>query len=253
MTADLSITIWPLIAGILIILSHVPLGNEVFRRQIIFIDISLAQFATLGIIIAKLLHLPKFFEFSLPYIVAIIAASILSKTDTRFRHCQEAIIGSSFIFASCLCLILLNYDPHGATELKYLLEGNLIFASKSNIAFLLLSYIMAIFILLIFKKNISKIFYIIFAIIVTSSVKIAGIYLVFSFLIIPAFFATKFTNFKHQYISGTLISITSLIIGIAISLKFDIAIGLSTSLALIMISIFSCFIAGNVQKVKSQT
>ena len=104
-----------LLAGILVLASHVPLGREVLSRGIIFLDLAIAQIATLGVVLAYAAG------FESNYLViqvfallsAVVGALLLLYCEQRFAAIQEAIIGSSFILAASACMLLLASDQIG--------------------------------------------------------------------------------------------------------------------------------------------
>jgi zinc/manganese transport system permease protein len=213
-------------AGLLIIATHVPLGIEVMKRGIIFIDLAVAQIAGLGVIVATLFfHVEEY-----PFITQIMAFIFAISSAYGFKLCekylpdvQEAIIGSVYVFASSAALLLLANHPHGAEEVENLLSGQLLWVSWKNIVTSMLVY--GLLCLLIFKKNIlKKYFYFIFAIAITVSVQLAGVYLVFASLILPAIFVT-IGGIKSKVLIGYIVSVLSLIMGLVISLVTDFPTG----------------------------
>ena len=119
--------LWPaLVAGILVALSHVPLGQQVLRRGIVFIDLAIAQVAALGVIAAQT---PSGFELQgwttqiAAVAAALLGALLLTWTERKRPEVQEALIGVLFVLASTAQILLLANDPHGGEQLKDLLAG----------------------------------------------------------------------------------------------------------------------------------
>ena len=189
MEIELSILIPAFFAGMLVLSTHVPLGQEVLKRGIIFIDLAIAQIAGLGVITAV-----NFGWESHGWEVQIAAASaallgalLLNIVEKRWPDIQEAIIGVLFILAATAGILLLANNPHGGEHLKELLVGQILWVELSDLIPTLVLYFIVLIIWFGFRtKSSPAIFYFIFALSVTASVQLVGVYLVFSSLIIPA-------------------------------------------------------------------
>ena len=123
--ADLSI-LWPaLIAGVLVSLSHVPLGRQVLSRGIVFIDLAIAQVAGVGVIAAHYfgLEVQGWMTQFAAVGAALLGALLLTFTERMRPDVQEALIGVLFVLASTAQILLLANDPHGGEDLKDLLAG----------------------------------------------------------------------------------------------------------------------------------
>jgi zinc/manganese transport system permease protein len=125
---DLSILVAPLLAGLLVLLTHVPLGQQVLARGIVFIDLAIAQVAGLGVIAAGLLGFAGHgLAVQLAAIsAALLAALLLTWTEKRWPAVQEALIGVLFVLAASAGILLLAHDPHGGEALKELLAGQIL-------------------------------------------------------------------------------------------------------------------------------
>lgn len=206
----LTLWFWPLVALIVLPAALVYFGLHVVGRGIIFVDLALAQIAALGIATAVLLGADP--EHSiLPYALAILftmaGAALFSLT--RFRHPrvpQEAIIGIIYIVAAAAATLVLSRTAAGDEEIKSLLVGNILLVSRAEVlrTIALFAGVGALhywlrrkFYLISFDLEEAErqgmsvrmwdfIFYATFGLIVTSFVRIAGVYLVFSYLIVPA-------------------------------------------------------------------
>ncbi len=206
----LSLWLWPLIALVVLPAALVYFGLHVVGRGIIFVDLALAQIAALGIATAVLLGAdPE--HGALPYTLAILftlaGAALFSLT--RFRHPrvpQEAIIGIIYIAAAAAATMVLSRTAAGDEEIKNLLVGNILLVSRAEVlrtAALFIAvgalhyWLRRKFYLLSFDLDEAErqgmsvrlwdfIFYATFGLVVTSFVRIAGVYLVFSYLIVPA-------------------------------------------------------------------
>ena len=186
---DISILGPALLVGLLVISTHVPLGRRVLERGIIFLDLAVAQIAALGIIAAHSLHwVPEGWGVQLvAMIAAVLGVLLLNYTEKHWPDVQEAIIGSLFVLASSASILLLSANPHGGEQLKEILVGQILWASYQEIIPVFFLYIVVLS--LWFKSSIqnnSLYFYLLFAISITASVQLVGIYLVFASLILPA-------------------------------------------------------------------
>lgn len=186
---DMSILAPALLAGLLVLATHVPLGREVLARGIVFIDLAIAQIAGLGVIIADALDLePHAWGVQIAALTAAAIGAIgLTWTEKHYPDSQEALIGVSFVLAACAGLILMAGNPHGAEHLKDLLVGQILWVSPTQLQLTALVTVL----LLVLRKWLGQRlgrtgFYLIFACAITLSVQLVGIYLVFASLIIPA-------------------------------------------------------------------
>jgi len=223
-STDLSI-LWPaLIAGILVVISHVPLGQQVFARGIVFIDLAIAQVAGLGVIAANCFQLP--IEGWGAQIAAgasaLAGALLLTWTERKRPEVQEALIGILFVLASTAQILLLANDPHGGENLKDLLAGQILWVSTDQLV--RTAVITAIFALVWFKwrEQVGRIgFYVLFALVVTASVQLVGVYLVFTSLIVPAVATYRHAPGK-QLLLGYALAIGSYVAGLAVSVVTDL-------------------------------
>ena len=135
LNGDFSI-LWPaLVAGILVVLSHVPLGQQVLRRGIVFIDLAIAQVAGLGVIAAQAFgtELQGWTTQAAAVVAALLGALLLTWTERKRPEVQEALIGVLFVLASTAQILLLANNPHGGEELKDLLAGQILWVSTDQL------------------------------------------------------------------------------------------------------------------------
>jgi zinc/manganese transport system permease protein len=221
---DLSI-LWPaLIAGLLVSMSHVPLGQQVLSRGIVFIDLAIAQVAGLGVIAASTfgLQIEGWGAQIAAGGAALAGALLLTWTERKRPEVQEALIGILFVLASTAQILLLANDPHGGENLKDLLAGQIQWVSDAQL--IRTAVLTAIFALVWFKgrEQVGRIgFYVLFALVVTASVQLVGVYLVFSSLIVPAVATYRHAPGK-QLALGYLLAIGSYIAGLAVSVVTDL-------------------------------
>jgi zinc/manganese transport system permease protein len=227
---DITILGPALLAGLLVLATHVPLGRQVLSRGIIFIDLAIAQAAGLGVIVAGVLgwdlHGPA--AQTAAFAAAIVGALALAWSDARFPKVQEAIIGVFFVLCATGGLILLANNPHGGEALKDLLVGQILWVDIHN---LLPAAIVSVLVLFAWfgwwkrRENASRAgFYLMFAFSVTVSVQLVGIYLVFASLIVPAL-ATRLWPEKSGLIWAYGIGAAGYVIGLTLSALFDLPTG----------------------------
>jgi zinc/manganese transport system permease protein len=217
--------LWPaLIAGCLVAVSHVPLGQQVLSRGIVFIDLAIAQVAGLGVIAASSfdLRVEGWGAQIAAGAAALAGALLLTWTERKRPEVQEALIGILFVLASTAQILLLANDPHGGENLKDLLAGQILWVSKEQL--IRTAILTAIFAVVWFigRERIGRLgFYVLFAVVVTASVQLVGVYLVFTTLIVPAV-ATYRHAAKRQLLWGYSLAIGSYIAGLALSLVTDL-------------------------------
>lgn len=217
--------LWPaLVAGLLVVASHVPLGQQVLRRGIVFIDLAIAQVAGLGVIAAHALGMElSGWQTQLAAVVAaLLGALLLTWTERKRPEVQEALIGVLFVLASTAQILLLANNPHGGEELKDLLAGQILWVSTEQLV--RAAVLTAVFLAVWFRgrDRIGSIgFYVLFALMVTMSVQLVGVYLVFTTLIVPAL-ATYRHGRSRQLALGYLAALASYAIGLAVSLVTDL-------------------------------
>ena len=200
---------WPIVACILLPWLLVYLGLHVVQRGIIFVDIAMAQMASLGICLAVLFHLDleSWTTFAIALGFTLAGGAIFSITGKRASEIpQEAVIGISYVVAAAAAVLLLSRAAEGDEEIKNMLVGNILlvtprevwerfalFAAVGIFHFLLRKR----FLLVSFDRDRAYqqglrvrwwdfLFYASFGLVVTSFVRIAGVLLVFSYLIVPA-------------------------------------------------------------------
>jgi zinc/manganese transport system permease protein len=222
--ADLSI-LWPaLIAGVLVALSHVPLGQQVLSRGIVFIDLAIAQVAGVGVIAAHYfgLEVQGWVTQGAAVGAALLGALLLTFTERKRPETQEALIGVLFVLASTAQILLLANDPHGGEDLKDLLAGQILWVSSQQL--IRAAVLTALFLVVWFRwrERIGRIgFYVLFALMVTVSVQLVGVYLVFTSLIVPAVATYRFRR-ERQLPVGYALAIVSYFVGLAVSAATDL-------------------------------
>jgi zinc/manganese transport system permease protein len=219
--------LWPaLVAGLLVTATHVPLGMQVLARGIVFIDLAVAQVAGLGVILA---HSLGWEPTGAPVQVAALAAALacamfLTWTERRWPEVQEAIIGVVFVIGSSAAILLLAHDPHGGENLKELLVGQILWVTQTQLLVVAAVYAVVLALWFGLRERLGRIgFYALFGCVVTVSVQLVGLYLVFATLVVPALSTFYTTGRRHPkaYAVGVLGYAT----GLLASLWFDLPSG----------------------------
>ncbi len=224
MEIDLSI-LWPaLVAGLLVSVSHVPLGQQVLARGIVFIDLAIAQVAGLGVIAANLFGWPieGWGAQVAAGAAALAGALLLTWTERKRPDVQEALIGILFVLASTAQFLLLANDPHGGENLKDLLAGQILWVSSEQL--IRAAVLTGIFAIVWFRwrAHIGRVgFYVLFALVVTASVQLVGVYLVFCSLIVPAVATCRHAAGKQLGL-GLALAAASYVAGLAVSVWTDL-------------------------------
>jgi zinc/manganese transport system permease protein len=242
----LTLWLWPLVALVALPAMLVYFGLHVVGRGIIFVDLALAQIAALGIATAILLGAdPE--HGTLPWVLAIgftLAGAALFSL-TRFRHervPQEAIIGIVYIVAAAAATLVLSRTAAGDEEIKNLLVGNILLVSRAEVLRTLALFVAVgifhfalrqRFHLVSFDVEEAErqglgvrlwdfLFYASFGLVVTSFVRIAGVYLVFSYLIVPAVCgALLASRIAHRLAIGWIVALSAGVTGLLLSTQWE--------------------------------
>lgn len=241
----------PFIACMLLVAIHSYLGLHVIAREVIFVDLALAQIAALGTVTALLLGVTS--ESDLGYVFAFgfvalgAALFALTRTAGRGRVPHEAIIGIVYVVATAAALLLADRAPRGAEAIKEILVGSIIWVTWPTILkHLAIPYILLgtfhyllrhRFLTISFRPAEAEragwrirwwdfLFYLSFGIVIIFSVPIAGVLLVFTFLVVPAAIAFLFTRDLRTlaYVAWGTGALASLL-GLWASFRFDLPTG----------------------------
>lgn len=229
MTAiELGIVAPAFVACLIVLATHVPLGMEVLRRGIIFIDLAIAQVAGLGVIAADTMgwEAEGWMVQIAAVSAALVAAWILHWTDRRWSQIQEALIGVSFILAATAGILVLAGNPHGGEHLKELLVGQVLWVNFSQlIPAAAISALVLLGWFLLRDRLAGFAFYALFAFAVTVSVQLVGIYLVFASLIIPALATRNIVGRELRIVYGYGVGIVGCLAGLLTSVAADLPAG----------------------------
>lgn len=211
----LDLLLWPLVAGLVLTGIHAYFGLHVLARGIVFVDLSLAQVAALGITLAILAGYPVQSAAAYGYALAFaLGGAVLFALARRYEGAlqQEAVIGIVYAVSAALGVLALDRAPQGAEHIKQILIGSILTVGLREVGGLTLLYLAIGAVHWLLRKPLLEvsfqpalaaanrrrvflwdvIFYGSFALVVTSSVRVAGVLLVFSYLIVPAAIAGLF-------------------------------------------------------------
>ena len=185
---SISILLPAFAAGLLVTSTHVPLGMQVLARGIVFIDLAIAQIAGCGVLLADQFG----FEAQgiavqvAAFAAALAGALLLTWTERVWPEVQEAVIGVVFILGATGSVLLLASNVHGSEHLRDLLVGQILWAQPSRLLWAALVYAAILFLWFGSRERLGRTgFYVVFALAVTVSVQLVGLYLVFATLIVP--------------------------------------------------------------------
>jgi zinc/manganese transport system permease protein len=229
---------------------HVYLGMHVLAREVIFVDLSLAQLAALGATVAAALtseEEPGWAAHATALGFTVVGAAIFAFTRrARRRVSQEAIVGIVYAVASAVTVLVVSHSPHGAEHIKDILVGSLLNTTWDNVWHTALAYLVLGALELVFAQRFIAIswrpdeaetksravelwdfaFYVLFGLVITISVRFAGILLVFSFLIVPAVITGLFsTRLVQRLFLGWGVAIAASALGLFASWTWDLPTG----------------------------
>lgn len=233
-----------LAAGLLVTATHVPLGMQVLARGIVFIDLAVAQIAGVGVILADALGwesqgvAAQIAAFS----AALFGALLLTWTERRWPEVQEAIIGVVFVLASSLAILLLAHNPHGGEHLKELLAGQILWVEPARLAVAALIYAGVLALWFGLGARVGRVgFYVLFACVVTISVQLVGLYLVFATLVVPAL-ATYYSP-ERRHLKAYGVGVCGYTLGLAASALSDLPSGAMIVCAMVAAGIVLALLA----------
>jgi zinc/manganese transport system permease protein len=224
LTETLSILAPAMLAGLIVLATHVPLGQQVLARGIVFIDLAIAQVAGVGVIAAHYfgLELQGWVTQVAAVSAALLAALLLTWTERKRPEVQEALIGVLFVLASTAQILMLANDPHGGEDLKDLLAGQILWVSSSQLTRAAVLTAVVLLAWFRWREALGRTgFYVLFAITVTVSVQLVGVYLVFTTLIVPAIATYRYPA-ARQLLIGYLLAAVSYAGGLLVSALTDL-------------------------------
>lgn len=257
MNQALTIMWWPLMACLLLPGILVYYGLHIVRRGVIFVDLALAQVATLGTCVCLYLGHDASDPHNYFWSLGFTLAGALLFTFTRPKDDplvpQEALIGIVYVVAAAAGILLLSKSPHGKEELQRTLVGDLLTVEAGQIGKTFLLYAVIGLVHWLFRDRFLALsfapeslnsrglavrgwdflFYALFGLVVTSFVQVGGVLLVFSYLIVPAVSANFLLNsFLARLVVGWLVATGASALGLAASYRWDVPTGASIVCAL---------------------
>jgi zinc/manganese transport system permease protein len=215
-----------LLAGLLVSATHVPLGRRVLARGIIFLDLAVAQMAGLGLIAAHSFdwHPGDWQMQAIAFVTAAAGCVLLSLSERRWPQLQEALIGSLFVLASSGSILLLASNPHAGEHLRELLVGQILWVRYDQLLPVALLYGLILGIWFGFARHGTSLsFYLLFALSITASVQLVGVYLVFASLILPALAVRRRSRHAHAWGYG--IAVAGYVLGLLGAALLDLPAG----------------------------
>lgn len=208
-----------LLAGMLVLATHVPLGLRVLAKGIIFIDLAIAQVAVLGAVIGHA-FLP---EDAVPFAAgagALLAAIVFAWLEKMSVRHLEALIGVIYVLAATSGMVMVAHDPHGAEVWRDMSAGQVLWVTPAQLhGMVWVTLIAGAAIWLFRERGVLLGFYLPFALVITSAVGQVGVFLVFASLIIPALAVSGMERFRLPlaWLTGAL----GMFLGMLISLWLD--------------------------------
>jgi len=215
------------ILAILLVFIHAIFGLEIIKRGVIFTDLAIGQFASIGVAVS-LLFFDGAYSFGLTLIFALMGATLISVATRRVKHI-EAFIGMLYALGASGIIVLLSNTTQGTELFNKLLATDILFTTTGDLIepFLLYSLVAILFLKLYHRLTglyREMLFFGLLALTVTSSVQLAGVLVVFVLLIVPAFIAllqNRFSRLPFAWVVGSSI----IIIAMIISYHFDLPTG----------------------------
>lgn len=226
---QMSILLPAFAAGLLVLATHVPLGAEVLKRGIIFIDLAIAQIAGLGIVVANVVGVEMHgWQMQLAAVTAALGGALFLRwVERKVPDRQEAIIGVCFVVAASAAILLMSKDARGGEHLRELLVGQILWSTWESLVPLVVATVAVLVAWYGLRLKASPLgFYLIFAVTVTASVQVVGVYLVFASLIVPPLAAVG-----RRWIAP-LVGMAGYGLGLFASAVFDLPAGAAIVLAL---------------------
>ena len=233
----LQFLIYPFLACVILILIHAYFGIHILERGVIFLDLSLAQFIAVGIAFAFFMGESTMSRYTYAAAFAVLGAFILSFSKQIARHVNiEAFIGVLYVSSFAVSILFLDRTAHGLEEFKSILNGNILWLTPADVLKASLLYAVVGGLHLLFWKKFMDLsygngksflweflFFLTFAFVLVSSVQIAGILQVFSFLAIPALIGRLYTKDPIRILlRGWGIGLGASMLGIFLSYKLDV-------------------------------
>ncbi|MBC8426952.1 metal ABC transporter permease [bacterium] len=239
----------PLLMSLVLVAMHSHLGFHVVKRGVIFVDIALAQVAAFGVAISLLLggEIGTDTTYAVALSSTFLGAWLISRTRAREERVpQEAYIGIIYVVFSAAMLLVLTQVPHGGEEIRHLLVGAILWTSWATLLKTAALYAVLGGLLWLWRKPLLRIstdpagarrdglslrrwdlvFYAVLGFVVTSSVQIAGVLLVFTLLVVPTVMGVRlFDGMRAQFVYTLGVGVVAIVMGAAASYILDLPTG----------------------------
>jgi zinc/manganese transport system permease protein len=239
----------PVVVALILVGMHGYLGSHVVRRGVIFVDIALAQMAAFGVAVALFFggEVGTDRAFIVGLASALLGSLLLSRTRTRLEKVpQEAYIGIVYVVFNAGMILVLTQVPHGGEEIRHLLVGAILWVTWPVVLKTALLYLVLGAVLYFMHPTLTRIsvdpagarrsgislrkwdllFYMVLGTVVTSSVQIAGVLMVFTLLVVPAVMAIRlFAGDRAQFIYVLASGTAAVVVGSAASYVLDLPTG----------------------------
>ena len=241
----LDLMIPPIVAGLVILSIHAYLGLHVIARGVIFVDLAFAQIAALGATVGFLVGVEHDTPLALVFSIGFTLVGALVFSFSRLEKTvvpQEAIIGITYVVASAAVILIAGFTAEGAEHVAETLTGTLIWVGWPEIIRMAAVYLVLGVIYFVFRKPFLALslgeadfpkarafdflFYVLFGIVISFSVPVAGVLMVFSSLVIPAVVAFLFTSrFSAALWISWVVGSVAHVTGVVASFQSDIPTG----------------------------
>lgn len=239
----------PIVMALILVAMHSHLGWHVVRRGVIFVDIALAQVAAFGVAVALLLggEIGTDSTYAVALCATFLGAGLIALTRSREETVpQEAYIGIIYAVASAAMILVLTQVPHGGEEIRHLLVGALLWVTWPIVVKTGILYAVLGGALWFWRRPLKRIstdaaaaraegldvrrwdlvFYVILGTVVTSSVQVAGVLLVFALLVVPTVMGIRLIGAgRAQFLYTLGVGIAAVVIGSGASYVFDLPTG----------------------------
>lgn len=239
----------PLVMALVLVAMHSHLGFHVVKRGVIFVDIALAQVAAFGVALALLMgwEVGSDRTWAVALISTFLGAWLISHTRARRPGVpQEAYIGIIYVVFSAAMLLVLTQVPHGGEEIRHLLVGAILWTSWHTLLKTAILYAVLGGLMWLWRRPLLRIstdpegaqregmnlrrwdliFYAILGTVVTSSVQIAGVLLVFTLLVVPTVMGLRlFDDMRRGFLYTLGVGVFAVVLGSAASYVLDLPTG----------------------------
>lgn len=247
----LGVMLWPFLACLVLTGIHAYLGLHVIQREVIFVDLALAQIAALGAGLALLFGHDGHdaWAYGMSLVFTVCGAAVFALTRFRKQRIpQEALIGIVYAVSAATLVMVLSRTGEGDEHIRQMLVGNILLTGPQEVLKMLVIYSAVGVVHFIFRGPFFRIsadpqgafrdgvnvrgwdflFYATFGIVVTCSVHVAGVLLVFAYLVVPAAAAVLITeDIRKRLLLGWAIAAFASFAGMAVSYFLDYPTGAS--------------------------